>query len=109
MNLNKTVTGETIEKYEKKKRHYQSDSVALKYDDIRFTKLSHRLRNRRKLDAVQKAIAAARDLGWEIKSVVDIPCGTGRVFPLFLHNEITFSGADFSGGGMDWGKKRMGE
>lgn len=109
MNLNKTVTGETIEKYEKKKRHYQSDSVALKYDDIRFTKLSHRLRNRRKLDAVQKAIAAARDLGWEMKSVLDIPCGTGRLFPLFLNNEITFTGADLSGEMMKVAKKRFGQ
>jgi len=109
MNLNKTVTGETIEKYEKKKRHYQSDSVASKYDDIRFTKLSHRLRNRRKLDAVQKAIATARDLGWEMKSVLDIPCGTGRMFPLFLNNKITFTGADLSGEMMKVAKKRFGQ
>src|SRR3989304_8110858 len=109
MGLNKSVTGETIEKYEKKKRHYQSDSVASKYDDIRFTKLSHRLRNRRKLDAVQKAIATARDLGWEMKSVLDIPCGTGRMFPLFLNNKITFTGADLAGEMMKVAKKRFGQ
>src|SRR3972149_629120 len=108
-NFAKRATGEAIENEEKKKRHYQSDSVASKDDDIRFTKLSHRLRNRRKLDAVQKAIAAARDLGWEIKSVVDIPCGTGRVFPLFLNNEITFTGADLSGEMMTVAKKRFGQ
>ncbi len=109
MDLNKTVTGETIEKYEKKKRHYQSDSVASKYDDIRFTKLSHRFRNKRKLDAVQKAIATARDLGWEVNSVLDIPCGTGRMFPLFLRHGITFIGADLSGEMMRVARNRSGQ
>ncbi|MCC6542894.1 MAG: methyltransferase domain-containing protein [Nitrospirae bacterium] len=96
MNANKTVAGETVEKYEKKKKHYQSDTVASKYDDVRFIKRSHRMRNNRKLAAIQKAISTARDLGHEIKNVLDIPCGTGRLFPLLIDNKISFTGSDIS-------------
>ena len=90
--MNKIVAGETIEKYEKKKRHYQSDSIASKYDDVRFIKHSHRMRNKRKLAAIQRAISAAAALGSEIKNVIDIPCGTGRLFPLFIDNKIALTG-----------------
>ena len=109
MNLNKTVTGETIEKYEKKKRHYQSDSVASKYDDVRFIKRSHRLRNSRKLAAIQKAISAAAELGHEIKNVIDMPCGTGRIFPLFISNKISFTGSDISREMMEMARDRFGK
>jgi len=109
VNLNKTVTGETIEKYEKKKRHYQSDSVASKYDDVRFIKLSHRLRNSRKLAAIQKAISAAAELGHEIKNVLDIPCGTGRIFPMFISNNISFTGSDISREMMEMSRDRFGK
>lgn len=108
MKINKTSTGETVEKYEKKKRHYQSDSVATKYDDVRFVKLSHKLRNKRKLAAIQKAIAAAGELGHEIKSVIDIPCGTGRLFPLFIDNRLSFTGADISREMMEVSRNRFG-
>ena len=94
--MSKSVTEETLEQYDKKKNHYQSASIASAYDDIRFSKPSDRKRNRRKLAAVQKAITAAEGLGMQIKNALDIPCGTGRLFPLFANNNITFTGADLS-------------
>ncbi len=105
--VGKSVTGETIEKYEKKKRHYQSDSIASKYDDVRFIKRSHRMRNKRKLTAIQRAISAAAALGSEIKNVIDIPCGTGRLFPLFIDNKISFTGADISREMMEVSRNRF--
>lgn len=109
VDLGKSVAGETIEKYEKKKRHYQSDNVASRYDDVRFIKLSHRLRNRRKLAAIRKAISTAAELGHEIKNVLDIPCGTGRLFPLFIDNKISFTGADISREMMGMARNRFGK
>lgn len=87
---------ETIEDYEEKKRHYQDVSVASTYDEIRFVKPSDRMRNRRKLFTVQKAVTAAEILGYQIQTALDIPCGTGRLFPLFIRNKISFAGADLS-------------
>ncbi len=108
MDLSKAVAGETAEKYEKKKKHYQNDSVASKYDDVRFIKLSHRLRNRRKLAAIQRALSTAAELGYEIRNVIDIPCGTGRLVPLFIDNKISFTGADISREMMEVSRNRFG-
>lgn len=92
----RTFTEETTEEYEKKKRHYQDTSVASAYDDIRFVRPSDRRRNRRKLAAVRKAITSAEEFGTKVGNALDIPCGTGRLFPLFIDNGITFTGADLS-------------
>lgn len=94
--MSRSVIRETAEEYEKKKQHYQDLSVASAYDDIRFLKPSDRRRNQRKLTAVQKAITMANAMGTKIRTALDIPCGTGRLIPLFKNNGIIFVGADLS-------------
>src|SRR5262245_32884227 len=60
--------------YEYKKQFYQSTEVAADYDEHRFRTPKRIRRNVRKWNAIQKALALTNG----VKSVVDLPCGTGR-------------------------------
>jgi len=60
--------------YEYKKQFYQSSEVAADYDEHRFRTPKRQRRNARKWAAIQKALALANG----VKTVVDLPCGTGR-------------------------------
>ena len=60
--------------YAYKKQFYQSAAVAADYDEHRFRTPKRVRRNARKWSAIQKALALANG----IKTVVDLPCGTGR-------------------------------
>jgi ubiquinone/menaquinone biosynthesis C-methylase UbiE len=60
--------------YEYKKQFYQSSEVAADYDEHRFRTPKRQRRNLRKWNAIQKALA----LTTGVKTVVDLPCGTGR-------------------------------
>jgi ubiquinone/menaquinone biosynthesis C-methylase UbiE len=60
--------------YEYKKQFYQSSEVAADYDEHRFRTPKRQRRNARKWAAIQQALAEAGG----IKTVVDLPCGTGR-------------------------------
>jgi ubiquinone/menaquinone biosynthesis C-methylase UbiE len=60
--------------YEYKKQFYQSSAVAADYDEHRFRTPKRQRRNARKWAAIEKALALATG----VKTVVDLPCGTGR-------------------------------
>src|SRR3954467_13621412 len=60
--------------YAYKKQFYQSSEVAKDYDEHRFRTPRRQRRNARKWNAIQKALASADG----VKTVVDLPCGTGR-------------------------------
>lgn len=60
--------------YAYKKQFYQSSAVAADYDEHRFRTPKRIRRNVRKWNAIRKALA----LTTGIKTVVDLPCGTGR-------------------------------
>jgi SAM-dependent methyltransferase len=60
--------------YAYKKQFYQSSEVAADYDDHRFRTPKRMRRNARKWNAIEKALA----LTTGVKSIVDLPCGTGR-------------------------------
>jgi len=97
MNLNKSVTGETIEKYENKKKHYQADHVADQYDTARWMTPGRRWSNYRKLLSIGKAIDSAVALNKQpIKSALDLPCGTGRILQTLFSRDIRVTGADIS-------------
>ena len=59
--------------YDYKKRFYQSHEVAADYDEHRFRTPRRIRRNLRKWNAIQKALALT-----DAKTIVDLPCGTGR-------------------------------
>ena len=60
--------------YAYKKQFYQSSEVAADYDEHRFRTPKRMRRNARKWNAIQKALAMAEGT----KTVIDLPCGTGR-------------------------------
>src|SRR5688572_23973019 len=60
--------------YEYKKQFYQSSEVAADYDEHRFRTPKRQRRNARKWAAIQKALALTQG----VKTIVDLPCGTGR-------------------------------
>ena len=60
--------------YAYKKQFYQSADVAADYDEHRFRTPKRQRRNARKWDAIQRALALTQD----VKTIVDLPCGTGR-------------------------------
>ena len=60
--------------YAYKKQFYQSAEVAADYDEHRFRTPKRMRRNLRKWNAIQKALALTNG----VKTIVDLPCGTGR-------------------------------
>ena len=60
--------------YAYKKQFYQSSEVAADYDEHRFRTPKRMRRNARKWNAIEKALALAEG----VKTVIDLPCGTGR-------------------------------
>ncbi len=68
------VSKPKVEAYSYKKQFYRDTAVAADYDQHRFATPVRQRRNQRKWIAIQKALAEAGD----VRSVLDLPCGTGR-------------------------------
>jgi SAM-dependent methyltransferase len=68
------VSKPKVEEYEYKKDFYRNTEVAAEYDQRRFTTRARKRRNLRKWRAIQKALAETT----EVRSILDLPCGTGR-------------------------------
>ncbi|MHC4841159.1 MAG: class I SAM-dependent methyltransferase [Planctomycetota bacterium] len=80
-----------------KKAHYQSDKVVDEYNAIRFKGGFGGPKTLRKWKLIQKAIAGIPD----IKTVMDLPCGTGRFTALALDHGWDLINADISGPMLD--------
>jgi ubiquinone/menaquinone biosynthesis C-methylase UbiE len=78
--------------YEYKKQFYQSSEVAAAYDEHRFRTPKRQRRNARKWAAIQKALALASG----IKTIVDLPCGTGRFTGHLARAGFEVVGSDIS-------------
>jgi ubiquinone/menaquinone biosynthesis C-methylase UbiE len=78
--------------YAYKKQFYQSSEVAADYDEHRFRTPKRMRRNARKWAAIQKALALAGG----VKTVVDLPCGTGRFTGHLARAGYTVVGSDIS-------------
>jgi SAM-dependent methyltransferase len=83
-------------RYEHVKRRYRDSVVATTYDSSRFLSARGQKRNRLTLAAIQRAFDKAASLGTPIRSCLDLPCGTGRLFPWLLQRRLRFVGADIS-------------
>lgn len=75
-----------------KKAHYQSDDVVDKYNKVRFKGGFGGSKTLRKWSLIQKAVAGLAD----IKTVMDLPCGTGRFTALALDHGWKLINADIS-------------
>jgi SAM-dependent methyltransferase len=86
----------TQTRYEHVKRRYRDSLVATTYDSSRFLSAKGQKRNRLTLAAIERAVDKAACLGTPIRSCLDLPCGTGRIFPWLLQRGLRFVGADIS-------------
>ena len=82
--------------YERVKRRYRDPAVAMTYESSRFLSPRGQKRNRLTLAAMQRALDKATSLGVPIRSCLDLPCGTGRLFPWLRQRKLQFVGADIS-------------
>jgi SAM-dependent methyltransferase len=82
--------------YERVKRHYRDARVATTYESSRFLSPRGQKRNRLTLAAIGRAFDKATALGTPIRCCLDLPCGTGRLFPWLLQRQLHFVGADIS-------------
>jgi len=78
--------------YSAKKRFYQDATVARDYDFHRFGSRERARRNVRKWEAVTRAFARASG----VRSVLDLPCGTGRFTGHLVGRGFDVVGADVS-------------
>jgi ubiquinone/menaquinone biosynthesis C-methylase UbiE len=83
-------------RYEHAKRRYRDSVVATTYDSSRFLSAQGQKRNRHTLAAIQRAFDKAASLGTPVRGCLDLPCGTGRLFPWLLQGQLRFVGADIS-------------
>ena len=109
MEGNISTTGAEDERYARKKAFYQSERIVSNYDRKRWSSFSRRQSNKRKFMAISKAISRATALGRPIRTALDIPCGTGRIFPLLASLNITVTEADLSNEMLNAARKKIGE
>jgi SAM-dependent methyltransferase len=83
-------------RYEHVKSRYRDSIVATLYDSSRFLSPKGQKRNRLTLAAIQRAFDKATSFGTPLCSCLDLPCGTGRLFPWLVQRELRFVGADIS-------------
>ncbi len=86
----------TQTRYERVKRRYRDAAVATTYESSRFLSPRGQKRNRLMFAAIQRAFDKATSLGTPIRCCLDLPCGTGRLFPWLRQRQLQFVGADIS-------------
>lgn len=78
--------------YEYKRDFYRSDSVADDYDFHRFSSPERQKRNVRKWAAIRKALAQTTG----VRTILDLPCGTGRFTGALAREGFEVIGSDIS-------------
>ncbi len=86
------------------KSHYQKEDVATRYEDERFKSWYGRTAHQTEV----RALARAMDLFFKGPGIlIDIPCGTGRLFPVFMERGMKVVGLDISEAMMQVARKRF--
>ena len=80
--------------FDRAKARYRDTGVAEGYDSWRYDTPRGRRRNARDLAAIGRALDEAVLRGSPVAAALDLPCGTGRLAPLFAERRIAGSGAD---------------
>ena len=94
---------------ERARAHYQDVGVVESYDSWRYEARRGRRRNARDLDAIGRALDEAARRGHPVRTALDLPCGTGRLVPLFRERGIREFGADISFAMMSRARRKFGD
>ncbi len=86
----------------KAKRTYINDQIAQTYETSRFSGILGRFVNKLEKDAVHRSILT---LG-NAKTILDAPCGTGRLFEVLLESGADLTAADISTSMMKFAHQR---
>ncbi|MBC8027560.1 MAG: class I SAM-dependent methyltransferase [Steroidobacteraceae bacterium] len=78
--------------YDYKRDFYRSDQVADDYDFHRFSTPERQKRNARKWAAIRRALAQATG----VRTILDLPCGTGRFTGALAREGFEIVGSDIS-------------
>jgi SAM-dependent methyltransferase len=78
--------------YDYKREFYRSAQVAEDYDFHRFSTPERQKRNARKWAAIRKALSAATG----VRTILDLPCGTGRFTGALAREGYEIVGSDIS-------------
>lgn len=87
----------------KAKDAYKNKSVASSYDEDRFKSLKGKIEDKLEKTAIEKALSKISG----IQTVLDIPCGTGRITEFLLSKGFKLTGLDISGSMIDVAKERL--
>jgi len=74
---------------------WKSDAVAEQYDKQRFSSLAGRIYNEREKKAISDLLSVAQENN-QINTVLDVPCGTGRISEFLLQKGYGVSCGDIS-------------
>lgn len=94
---------ESVESY-RAKQHYQDSSVADDYDDFRFRSWRGRIVHRAELRVLSYALASYFEAG---SSVLEIPCGTGRLLEAYRPGGFRVTGCDISEEMLEHARRRF--
>lgn len=84
-------------------QNYQSHAAAVEYDKVRFTSVPGRVFNFLEKRTIAKCFSSLP----KGLTVVDIPCGTGRLAETLLRSGYKVHGMDISGEMLEVAKKRL--
>ncbi len=85
---------------------WKSESVAKEYDARRFSSLAGRVYNEREQQAISELLDLA-SAQQQVKSVLDLPCGTGRISELLVKRGHEVTCADISNEMLDVARERL--
>ncbi len=85
------------------RRRYQNRSYAAHYDGARYGGIQGRIKNWNTLSTINRALKYVNNGSL----ILDVPCGTGRLAPLILHNGFSWIGADISFEMMEVARKKV--
>jgi len=85
---------------------YQDSEVARDYDHIRF--LRNRKRQRKDAATKEAVLEALRRLDG-VETVLDLPCGTGRLTRLLIEEGFSYTGSDISAEMIDVARSKLDE
>lgn len=84
------------DRYRRLRTHFRSPAVAAHYDANLFRNERFRTVNEQQLAALERLLEHTAAAGHPVRRVLDLACGTGRLFPALLKDDRRVVGCDLS-------------